>query len=348
MRALVYRGPDALAVEDRSVPDVGSGEALVRVDACGICGTDLRIASGRHRAYPDGTVRIPGHEIVGTVESVGDGVVGLSQGQRVFVAPNVGCGECDQCAAARPNLCRTAEGLGITRDGAFASYVLAGSDVVAAGNLMPVPSDLDPAALTLVEPLACALRGQRPCRIGPDDVVLIVGAGPIGVLHLLAAHASQARAVVVSEPSPDRREQAGSLGADRVVDPTSESLADALAYARGEGTGADVIIVAAPVPALQAEALELAAPGARINFFAGLPREGSKVELDTNLVHYKELVLTGTTACTTADCREALDLVLSGAVRTDSLVSERYELERATDAFGAARSGTALKVVIEP
>lgn len=335
MEALVYHGPRALALEQRPTPEPGPGEVLVRVEACGICGTDLRIAAGAHRAYPAGTVRVPGHEIVGRVEAVGNGAA-IAAGDRVFVAPNVGCGVCDQCRVGRVNLCRTPQALGITRDGALATHLLATADVVEQGNLLPVPTYADPAAIAVVEPLACVLRGQRPCRIGEGDRVLIFGAGPVGLLHLLAARARGAGELVVSEPAPARREQAADLGASRVVAP------DEL-----EGDF-DVVIVAAPAAAAQAAALELAAPGGRVNFFAGLPRDGSRVELDTNLIHYKELVVTGTTACTNEDCREALELVLSGAVDTGRLVTARRPLAEAGEALAAARSGEQLKIVVEP
>jgi L-iditol 2-dehydrogenase len=344
MDALVFRGPGDLRLEQRPEPEPGPGEAVVRVDACGICGTDLRIAAGNHRAYPAGTVRVPGHEISGTL--VAGSVDGLRAGQRVFVAPNVGCMRCAQCLAGRVNLCRTPQALGITRDGAFATHLVLGRDVVDQGNVLPVPDDLDPAAVAVAEPLACVLRGQRPCAIGAGDVVLVIGAGPIGLLHLLTARARGAAAVVVSEPGEARRRQALAMGAHAAVDPRGDDLAEALRSFAGDGP--TVVIVAAPVAAAQAEALELAAPGARINLFAGLPRDRSHVELDTNLVHYKELVVTGTTACTTQDCREALDLILSGAVDTERLVSERRPLEEADAAFAAARSGDVLKVVVEP
>ncbi len=338
MRALVYRGPGALELEERPTPEPGPGDVLVRVEACGICGTDLRIAAGDHHAFPDGTVRVPGHEISGVVEATGDGAP-FAAGDRVFVAPNVGCGRCDQCRAGRVNLCRTPQALGITRDGALASHVLATADVVGQGNLLAVPDGADPAAIAVVEPLACVLRGQRPCRIAAGELVLIIGAGPIGMLHLLAARTRGPRAVVVSEPSAARRAQAADWGADLVVDPSELA---------GASEAPDVVIVAAPAAAAQVAALELAAPGGRVNFFAGLPRDGSRVELDTNLIHYKELLVTGTTACTTDDCREALELVLSGAVDTGRLVTARRPLADAADAFAVARSREQLKVVIEP
>jgi L-iditol 2-dehydrogenase len=326
-------------VEQRPDPEPGPGEALLRVEACGICGTDLRIASGSHRAYPDGTVRVPGHEIAGTVAAVGDGV-DLEVGAVAFVAPNVGCGKCRACLAGRVNLCRTPRALGITDDGGFAEYVFLDEQLVSQGNVLVVDDGRDLAALAVVEPLACALRGSKACAIAEGDVVVIVGAGPVGLMHLQLARLSGPAKLIVSEPSAPRRAEAERFGADVAVEPGD--LADAVE------DGADVVITAAPAPAAQQQALELAAPGARINFFGGLPRDRSRVELDTNLIHYRELIVTGTTANTNADCREALDLVLSGKIDTAALIGDRKPLDGAADAFAAARSGELLKVVIEP
>jgi L-iditol 2-dehydrogenase len=339
VKALVYHGPEDLRIEERPDREPGAGEALLRVDACGICGTDLRIASGSHRAYPEGTVRVPGHEIAGRLEAVGKGV-DLPVGSAAFIAPNVGCGHCPECRAGRVNLCRTPRALGITDDGGFAEFVLLDEQLIAQGNVLVVDDGRDMAALALVEPLACALRGSKACRIAEGDVVVIVGAGPVGLMHLQLARLRDPARVIVSEPSAARRAEAERFGADVTVEPAD--LAEAV------GEGADVIITAAPAPAAQAQALELAAPGARINFFGGLPRDSSRVELDTNLIHYRELVVTGTTANTTADCREALELVVSGRVDTAALIGDREPLDAAADAFAAARSGELLKVVIEP
>jgi L-iditol 2-dehydrogenase len=339
VKALVYHGPEDLRVEERPEPEPGQGEALLRVEACGICGTDLRIASGSHRAYPEGTVRVPGHEIAGRLAAVGEGV-DLPVGSAAFIAPNIGCGQCPACRAGRVNLCRTPRALGITDDGGFAEFVLLDAQLVAQGNVLGVDDGCDMAALALVEPLACALRGSKACRIAEGDVVVIVGAGPVGLMHLQLAKLRDPATVIVSEPSAARRAKARRFGADVTVGPAG--LAEAV------GDGADVVITAAPAPAAQAQALELAAPGARINFFGGLPRDRSHVELDTNLIHYRELLVTGTTANTTADCREALELVVSGRVDTAALIGDREPLEAAADAFAAARSGEVLKVVIEP
>lgn len=346
MKALVYRGPHDLQLEDRPVPEPGPGEAVLRVQASGICGTDLRIVAGSHRAYPPGTVRVPGHELAGAIVAAGRGT-NVPVGVRAFVAPNIGCLQCPPCRAGRINLCRRPQALGITRDGAFAEYVLLPEDLVAQGNVLPAQDVRDAAALALVEPLACVLRGSHACHIAPGQLVLINGAGPIGLLHLQVARLRSPRAVVVSEPSAERRAQAARWGADHVVDPVGDDLPGLIAEL-SEGQGADAIIVAAPSSQAQQEAIVLAAAGGHINFFGGLPSGRSHITVDSNLIHYKELVVTGTTANTTDDCREALALVVSGAIDTSRLISERYPLTASRDAFAAAGSGKSLKVVLEP
>lgn len=346
MRVLAYRGPGDLLVEDRPTPEPGPAEALLEVAACGVCGTDLRIVAGQHRAYRDADGRVPGHEIAGIVAAAGE-ESGLEPGTRAFVAPNVGCGCCRSCRAGRVNLCERPEALGITRDGGFADHLLLGADVVAQGNVLAVDADVDLHALALAEPLACALRGSAACSIGPEDVVLIVGAGPIGLMHLLVAALASPRLIVVSEPSAERRAEAAVLGAGRVVDPVAEDLADVISEL-SDGRGPDVVITAAPVAAAQRQALEIAAPGGRINFFGGLPRDRSIVELDTNLIHYKELLVTGTTANTNDDCRRAVELIVSREVDVAALVGARVPIEQAERGFEAARCGAVMKVVIEP
>jgi L-iditol 2-dehydrogenase len=175
--------------------------------------------------------------------------------------------------------------------------------------------------------------------------VVIVGAGPVGLMHLLVARLAGPSAVIVSQRSEERRRLALEFGADEAVGP--DELAAAVTDV-SEGRGADVVIVAAPAAEAQRQALEIAAPAARINFFAGLPRDRSVIELDTNAIHYKELIVTGTTANTTEDCRRALELVLGGSIDTAALVSRSYRLAEADKALEAAGSGEALKVVIEP
>jgi len=346
VNALVYYGPGDLRLEERPPLEPGPHEAVLRVRACGICGTDLRILSGAHRAYPEGTVRVPGHEMAGVIVACGQHV-DVPEGTTAFIAPNIGCGVCAPCRAGHVNLCRQPRALGITCDGAFAEEVLLPAELIAQGNVLPVSEPFDAGAVALVEPLACVLRGARGCAIAAGELVLVIGAGPIGLLHLLVARLRAAGTIVVSAHGAERRARALAWGADHVVDPMSEPLAEVIADLSG-GLGADVIIVAAPDPLAQEQAIALAAARGRISFFAGLPKDRSRITVDSNVIHYKELVITGTTANTTEDCREALALVTSGQIDTAGLISARFALEEGVAAFAAARSGAALKVVLEP
>jgi L-iditol 2-dehydrogenase len=347
MQAAVYHGPNDLRVEDVPIPQIEDGEILVKVVSASICGTDLRILHGNHRKFPPGTIRIPGHEVVGDISKVGAGVNDYSIGQRVFCAPNTGCGHCLQCITGNNNLCANYHAIGVTSDGAFAEYVRIPANSVRQGNVIPVSDSVDPAVAALMEPFACVLRGQNALHIKPGEVVLIMGAGPIGVMHTKLAKARGAGRVIVSEPSAERAAQVRRMGADRVVDPASEDL-KAVLMAESNGGGADVIVVAAPVHAAQESALDLAAISGRINFFGGLPKDRPVINFDSNLVHYKELVITATTACSTADCWQAAQIVNTGRVDLSDIVSQRFPLKDAVLAFAAAEDRKSLKVVLEP
>ncbi len=347
MLAAVYHGPHDLRVEEVPIPQISRGEILVRVVSASICGTDLRIFHGYHRKYAPGTIRIPGHEVVGTIAGLGDGVGGYAGGQRVFCAPNTGCGHCQQCITGNNNLCASYDAIGVTSDGGFAEYVCIPANSVQQGNVIPISESIDPAVATLNEPFACVLRGQDALHIKPGEVVLIIGAGPIGVMHLKLARARGAGRIIVSEPTPGRAAQAEHMGADRVVDPAQEDLKAVINEVTRQ-RGADIIIIAAPVHSAQEAALDLAAIGGRINYFSGLPKDRPAINFDSNLVHYKELVVTGSTGCSTADCWQACHMVDSGLIDLSDIVSQRFPLREAVKAFAAAEDGKALKIVLEP
>lgn len=347
MLAAVYYGPNDLRIEERPVPEIGPDEALLKVLSTGICGTDLRIWHGSHRKYTPGTIRIPGHEVVGDIVNLGTEVSGIETGQRVFIAPNMGCGHCRQCISGNNNLCANYSAPGITIDGSFAEYMHIPSAAILQGNLIPISKEIDPAAAALIEPFACVLRGQEALHIQPGESVLVVGAGPIGMMHVMLAQLRGSGVVIVSELITERAAQAREFGADLVVNPNEQDLA-AVIDELTNGMGVDVVIVAAPAPRAQEMAVELAAIGGRINLFGGLPKDHPTIQLNSNLVHYKELVITGTTACSTQDCHRAAVIVNSGQIDLSRLIGVRFPLGEAIQALSVAESGKALKVVLEP
>lgn len=347
MRAITYRGPEHLALEDVPDPPLQEGEARIAVDSVGVCGTDLRIYKGEHSAYADANGRIPGHEIVGRVVELavraGDGP---AVGDRVFVAPNIGCGTCHHCRRGNENLCPDTEGIGITLDGGFAEHLVVPRRAVAVGNLIPLDPAVDSDTAVLVEPLACVLRGQDKVDLGEGDRVLVAGGGPVGLLHVALAVARGAALVICSEPSEARRRAARRAGSDIAVDPLDGDLAAIVAEAT-DGAGVDVVVTAAPVHALQEQSVHQAAVGGRILFFGGLPKSRPTVDLDTNAVHYKELLLAGTTASSFTDCRRATVLV-EHELDLDWMISEVRPLDQLVTAVGDVRDAAVLKTVIAP
>jgi L-iditol 2-dehydrogenase len=347
MLAAVYYGPLDLRVEERPIPMIKPEEALLKVAASGICGTDLRIFHGNHRKYPPGTIRIPGHEVVGEIVAVGKDAKGIRIGQRVFVAPNMGCGRCWQCVGGHNNLCADYDAFGITIDGSFAEYMRIPSQAIQQGNLIPLEAEIDSSVGALIEPFACVLRGQDAVGIHPGDSVLVMGAGPIGLMHVVLAKLRGAAKVIVSEVLPNRVGQAKMVGVDRVVNPIEENLS-AVVFDETKGRGVDVVIVAAASRQAQEIALDLAAVGGRINFFGGLPKDDSVISINSNVVHYKELILTGTTGCSTSDCQRAASIVVSQRIDLSPLISAEYPLSEALQAMQAAESRENLKVIILP
>lgn len=347
MRAAVYKGIGQMDLLDVPVPKPGPGEALLRVGAVGICATDVRIFGKGHHRIPAGSLRVLGHELAGEVVQVGPGLDRLSPGMRVGVAPNVGCGECAECIAGWTNLCPDYQAFGISLDGAFAEYMLITSKAIEQGNVMPIPAQTSFAVAALAEPLSCCLNAQEAVDVCPDDLVLIIGAGPIGLMHLLLARLRGARLTVVSEISEARLAQARSYGPDLLVDPTKQSLKPVLLDA-SEGRGADVIIVAVGSAGAQQEALSLAAPRGRVVFFGGLPQGQPNASLDTNLIHYRQLTVTGTTGATVRQYRAAMRTLVEGRIPSTGLVSAVLPLDHVVEGLERTKQGTEMRILLDP
>ncbi|MEN3203526.1 MAG: alcohol dehydrogenase catalytic domain-containing protein [Atribacterota bacterium] len=340
MRAAVFSYPPSIRVVDVPVPRIGRGEVLIRVRAASLCGTDLRIARRGHGSIPQGTQRILGHEVVGEIVEVGEGVTDLKEGMLVLVAPNYGCGKCRFCVTGAQHHCPSGKALGITEDGGFAEYMRIPEEAVRQGNIFPLPSGVNPVEFSFVEALACVVHGFLPLSVTFRDTVLIYGAGPIGLMFLELARLSGVRDVWVADISPSRLERAAPRGAKTIL-VGEKKVADVL-------RDVDVVIVAAPAPDAQKEALEVAGVFGRVNFFGGLPPNVPEVPLATNLIHYKELLVTGTTRSNNFHVRLALDLLLRKQLDLSYLVSHTLPLEAVEEGLQLMEGKDALKVVLIP
>jgi L-iditol 2-dehydrogenase len=342
VKAGVLRDVNEVCFLTVSDPALQPGDMLLRVKAATICGTDIRILRGTKTAgirYPS----ILGHEFSGEVVETG-GHQGFHKGQAVCVCPQFACGHCESCLQGAENLCRNLTALGYQLDGAFAEYVRIPAHGVLAGNVLPMPRGLPFETAALAEPLACVMNGQERVGLKPDDTVLVLGAGPIGILHVKLARFSGARHIIVSEPNELRRRAALVAGADLVVDPAREDLL-ACVRAATQGLGADVAICAIGVPALANEAIRLVRPRGRVSLFAGYPA-GTRAELDVNAIHYSEVMVTGAFGLTRLQFDRALQLIASGALALDALLTHRFGLAEIATALQVAEQGSAIKVAI--
>jgi L-iditol 2-dehydrogenase len=345
MLAAVLQGPNDLSPQQIPTPEPGPGDVLVKVGANTVCGTDVRILRGEKTSG----VRLPvvlGHETAGHVAEVGAGVSGYEIGAPVAMAPAIPCRRCWECRHSLENVCANLRIMGYAIDGGMAEYMLVPAEAVAAGCLFLAESDIPSEQLALAEPLACVVNGQRWSKVDVDDTVLIMGGGPIGLLHLQLALISGARNVIVSQPTGPRRDQAERLGATATVDPTKQDLAAAVEELTG-GLGADLTIICVGVPALVNQALELSRNGGRVSIFAGMKDKGL-AEVSANLIHYKQAVLSGTSNCRRADYETALHLIVSGKIDAASMVTHRFPLPEVHAAIGTVGSRDAIKTAVVP
>jgi len=337
MRAVRLAGKNDLRVLSVPDPAVGPGEVLVRVRAAMICGTDVRMLRNGAKVLP---ITL-GHELAGVIEEIGPAVQGYRRGQAVAVAPNYGCGVCDQCVAGRTQHCAELKAIGIHVDGGFAELVRVPAAAVAQGNVCPVPEGLSFAEAALAEPLSCVYASFERARLVPGESVLVIGAGPIGLLHaklyrmagagLIMIHdLNEARLAVCAKDDPSFV----TLGPDRVKERVAELTG---------GRGADVVVTAASSPATQQLAFAVPALDARVIFFGGLPTGQEVVPLDTNVIHYKQITVTGTTRQSLSQYRQCLRMLGSGRLRVASVITGTHPLEAAQDAFAASARGEGLK-----
>ena len=342
MKAAILYAPSDLRLAVTDDPVQQPGDLILRVRTATICGTDIRVYRGRKTAgirYPS----VIGHEFCGEIVASPDSAR-FQPGMRVGVCPAIPCGRCVQCLRGRENLCPDLQAIGYEIDGAFAEYIRIPARAVELGNVHVLPETVTDADAALIEPLACVLNGQNKVGLQQGDSVVILGAGPIGALHVKLARLRGAARVIVSEPNAARRAAALQAGADVVIDPT---LGDLRAAVRGEtrGQGADVVICAIGIPALAAQAIGLAAKGGRVSLFAGFTK-GDTGTLDINAIHYEELQVTGSFGLSRRDYEDALNMVADCRIDLRDMVTHRYGLHDVAAAFAMAESGAAMKVTI--
>ena len=348
MKAAVYRGKEAIIVEDVAVPTLNEGEVLLKIETCNVCGTDLRtIRHGDKKITPP---RILGHEFCGRVVESRSTDTDIKVGDRVLMYIVLSCGECRYCKAGRENLCQSRTTMSYHLDGAFATYMKVPAKAVRRKQLFKVSEDLPAEHLSLAEPLGCVINahGRGRLEIGLKDKVAIIGAGPIGVMHALVSRYQGAQQVDMYDVMQTRLEKAATFDIDHVVKADKEGSHLERALELTEGLGYDVVIVAVSVAQAQADALEIAGKAGRVEYFGGLPKTNPFATLNTNHLHYKELRISGSYSEKMSDFQAATALVQKKDFPADKIVTHMLPLDRITEAFTLMESGEALKVSINP
>ena len=343
MKAAVYEGKEQIILRDVDRPELEAGEVLLKIEACSVCGTDLR--TYRHGDAKIKPPRILGHEFCGVVvESRAPAGAAVTLGDRVVMYIVLACGTCRYCRKGRPNLCTNRTTMAYHHDGAFAPYMKVPARAV--DQLFKVTGDISSAEMSLAEPLGCVINAHSKLGVGLKDTVVVIGAGPIGVMHALVSRSQGAQKVYLLDTAQNRLKIAHRFDLDGYATVNADGSHREQIKEWTDGFGPDVVIVACSVAAAQADALEIAGKGARVEFFGGLPKTKPTAELNTNHLHYKELIVSGSYSEKLSDFQAASALIQSGRFPAKKVITHTLPLARVNEAFTLMESGEALKVCV--
>ncbi len=337
MKAMRLESIGNLFVREVDTPVPGPGDLLVRVEACGICGTDRHLLHGEFPSTPPVTL---GHEFSGIVEAIGADVQGFTLGTRITGDPNISCGRCPQCQAGRINLCRNLKAIGISRDGGFADYV-----IVPQKQAFEIPLSLDARFGAFCEPLACCLHGIDMAEIKAGSSVVVLGGGVIGLLTVQLARLAGATTVILSTRQEAKRKLAEKLGATGSVDPSAGDIIAEIT--RPDGLvpgGVDVVIECAGVAETVEQSTRLAKAGGTV-VILGVMAQGDKVSIEPFDILFRELRVLGS-FINPHTHRRAADLVASGRINVEALISREIALDDAPDVIRNPPAPGEVKVLV--
>ena len=346
MKVLRFYAPKDVRIEDAPEPECGPDEVKLRVRNCSTCGTDVKILNNGHQNLSP--PRIIGHEIAGEVVDVGANVGGWSAGDRAQVIAAVPCGECYECLKGWMAVCQNQTSIGYQYDGGFAEYLIVPREVLKVDGLNRIPDSIGFDEASVAEPFACAINAQELVKVGDGDTVVVFGAGPIGCLHIRLARANGASRVFLIDVNAERlKMSADAVKPDEVINGAEVEVDDRVMELT-DGRGADVVITATAANVAQEQAIRMAARRGRISFFGGLPKTNPFISCDSNLVHYRELMIMGANGSAPSHNKRALEYIASGEVPVKDLITVRLPLERVLEAFDIVAKGEAIKVTVEP
>ena len=343
MKAAMLEAIEKLAITQMDIPQCGPSEVLIKTMACGICRTDLKCFTMGQRDLI--MPRILGHEVAGIVESVGQGVTKVSIGDRVQVAPGIPCGKCSYCLAGKDNLCDSVQILGFHVNGGFAEYLLVPAEGVKNGVLQPIPDHVTYAEAALTEPLACSVNMHNSLNVSSEDTILIIGAGPLGVLNAKLARANGVKKIIIGEKKSNRLKLAEKFDFDYLINVNDTDLNKEIKKIT-KGAGVDVCIPCCPGMEAFSQGINLLAKRGRLGFFSGLIGS-APLGFNLNVIHYKELLVSGAYGCSLSHNKEALRLITEGRVHVENMITKRLSLDEVQSGLEMVQNSSEMSIVIE-
>lgn len=342
MRVATYYSNNDIRIEQRPIPPIGPGELLIKVFACGICGTDVLEWYRR-----DKVPLVLGHEIAGEIAQVGSGLQHYRQGQRICASHHVPCGSCNYCLRGHESVCETLRKTHFD-PGGFVEYLRLPEINIKLGGVYPLGNSLSYEEATFIEPLACVLRAQKLAQMTEGKSVLVIGCGISGLLHIKLARRKKASFIAASDIVDYRLNQAKKCGADVAINAQQEDLPQRFRKLN-QGRGADLVIVATGAKTANSQALQVVERAGCVLFFAATD-EGVTIPLSINNVFWRnEITLASSYAATPKEHLEALELLTKREVTVKEMVTHRFGLDKIQEGFRlVAEAGESLKIVIKP
>ena len=340
MKAVMYRGIGQIAVEEIEKPEINADQYLVKVLCCGLCGTDIKTYKQGHRMFTPPCVL--GHEFCGEIVEAGENMDKSLVGKKIACAPYIGCGHCESCATGFEELCW--EKIGTS--GAFTEYLTVDADLAKRGMVV-LADDADVRQMTLSEPFACIFNSMGKSQVKEGQNCLIMGAGPMGLLHIEGLKLKGAKKIIVTEYNDQRGAVAAAMGATVInpakVESTKKAIEEIL-----DGESLHQIFVCVGIPAVVEEAMGLAYGGTTINVFGGL-KTGATITIDPNIIHYSEVKLVGTFGFSDDNYMTSAKMLASGQVDMSQMITHVFPLADADKAFelGAHPTDDVVKILIE-
>ena len=345
MQAFMYDDTGNFCLKNVHAPKARSNSGIIKIESASICGTDIRaFRFGSSKIKPP---RIIGHEVVGTIVEIGSDVKNFKIGDRVQIAPALGCGICHYCKQGYTNLCDNLKTIGFDFDGSFAEYMEVPSEAFERDNMTIIPRHLNSIEAVLAEPIACIINAQAYLNISEGDFVAVFGSGFIGIMHAELAYCKGASAVFMIEVNEERINKAKSILPDIIaINSNIESVKDIIDKYSG-GRGVDVVITACSAGSAQADAMNIIAKRGRISLFGGLPNESIGF-IDSNIIHYKEVSVFGAHASTAAQNREALEMIAAEKLSVKPFVNDVFPLNDIVTDFEALNKEQITKAILVP